>query len=58
MSKQELPQCSMEGCFNVAGVIFDGTMLCPEHANEALERPHDTSPECGGGEHLNDDWGP
>jgi hypothetical protein len=28
----------MEGCFNVAGVIFDGSLLCGEHANEALER--------------------
>jgi hypothetical protein len=34
MTKQELPQCSMEGCFNAAGVIFNGTLLCEEHANE------------------------
>ena len=28
----------MEGCFNVAGVIFAGSLLCGEHANELLEK--------------------
>ena len=37
MTKQELPQCSIEGCFSAAGVIFDGALFCGEHANEALE---------------------
>ena len=50
MTRQELPQCSMDGCFNAAGVIFDGALLCGEHANEALERRRDSLPECDGEE--------
>jgi hypothetical protein len=46
MTKQQLPQCSMEDCFNAAGVILNGTLLCGEHANEALERRRDSLPEC------------
>ena len=36
--KKELPQCSVEGCPDVAGIIMNGTLLCGQHANEALER--------------------
>ena len=36
--KQELPKCSEPGCLNAAGIIMNGSLLCGEHANEALER--------------------
>jgi hypothetical protein len=36
--KKELPQCSIEGCLDAAGMIMNGTLLCGQHANEALER--------------------
>ena len=36
--KKELPQCSVEGCPDAAGIIMNGTLLCGQHANEALER--------------------
>jgi hypothetical protein len=45
MTKQELPQCSMEGCSNAAGVILDGALFCGEHANEALERWRGSLPQ-------------
>jgi len=38
MTKKELPQCSVEGCFDAASIIFNGLLLCGLHANEALER--------------------
>ena len=38
MTKKELPQCSIEGCCEAAGVIFDGELLCGQHANEAFEQ--------------------
>lgn len=38
MTKQELPQCSVRGCVNAAGIIMDGALLCGAHANEAFER--------------------
>lgn len=38
MVKQELPKCSEAGCSNAAGIIMNGSLLCGEHANEALER--------------------
>jgi len=45
MTRQELPQCSKEGCFNAAGIILDGALFCGDHANEALERRCGTLPE-------------
>jgi hypothetical protein len=36
--KKELPQCSVDGCLDAAGIIMNGTLLCGAHANEALER--------------------
>ena len=38
MVKQELPKCSEPGCLHAAGIIMNGSLLCGEHANEALER--------------------
>ena len=38
MTKQELPQCSVQGCVSAAGIIMNGDLLCGAHANEALER--------------------
>ena len=38
MVKQELPKCSEPTCLNAAGIIMNGSLLCGEHANEALER--------------------
>ena len=38
MTKQELPQCSVDGCVMAAGIIMNGELLCGAHANEALER--------------------
>ena len=33
-----MPKCSKPGCLSAAGIIMNGSLLCGEHANEALER--------------------
>ena len=36
--KPELPSCSVLRCDRVAGAVVDGSLLCGEHAVEAMQR--------------------
>lgn len=38
MTRKELPPCSKPGCGKAASIIFNGVLLCAEHANEAFEQ--------------------
>lgn len=44
MTKPDLPKCSVKGCTHAAGVIIGGSLLCGEHASEAIGKARQPPP--------------